>query len=437
MLDEEQSLLPSIGGMGELVDSEGRQLRTRSQRLERVARDRRARRKLVFSAVLCFVFMIAELLGGYITGSLAVMTDASHLLSDFAGFIISLVALQKSRKRANQMLTYGYGRAEVLGAFTSILLIWTLTAVLVLEAVRRIIHPEPVKGRLMFIIAVAGIFINLAMMAVLGHGHSHGHEHGDHGHGIHEHAGHDHVVTDDHLNCPWKGIDATQSFETTNRTSPVVVPAAGDQHQHHGEVDECEDVSVDIEARSTLGSADPSNTAKRTSSVARTVSESVNVHAAYLHVLGDLIQSIGVAVAALLIWWRPQWSLADPLCTLFFSAIVLYTTLRLIGDIVQVLMEGTPSNINTRDVYAALVSIDGVSEVQDLHIWSLSVGRAALSAKLRCDASVTDAHQVTMAAEQVCAQQFGIEHATIQVNCVNPSCCPPIEHFECVSPGKG
>jgi zinc transporter 2 len=433
MLDEEQSLLPSNRGMGIDFLEEGRQERSWQQRPERVARDRRARRKLVLSAALCFVFMVAELLGGYITGSLAVMTDASHLLSDFAGFIISLVALQKSQKRANQMLTYGYGRAEVLGAFTSILLIWTLTAVLVVEAIRRIIHPEPVKGRLMFIIAVLGIFINLAMMTVLGHGHGH-----VHGHGGHEHDQHDHEHADDHgKRQSVIGAASMQSFEATEQTRSAFASAATDQPQRHDEFVAYSQSPVDIEAHAALASAGPAVSTKGTSVHTHSMSESVNVHAAYLHVLGDLIQSVGVAVAALLIWWRPQWSLADPLCTLFFSAIVLYTTLRMIGDIVQVLMEGTPAHIHTRDVYAALVSIDGVSEVQDLHIWSLSVGRAALSAKLRCDASVTDAHQITMAAEQVCAQQFGIEHVTIQVNCVNPSCCPPVAHFECASPGKG
>jgi zinc transporter 2 len=433
MLGEEQPLLRARGPMADATAPEQAQKlwqQQREQRKERAARDQRARRKLLFSAVLCFAFMVAELLGGYITGSLAVMTDASHLLSDFASFIISLVALQKSQRRANQLLTYGYGRAEVLGAFTSILLIWTLTAVLVLESIRRIITPEPVKGRLMFIIAVMGICINLVMMTVLGHGHGHGHAHDHH----HDHFAQVNAEAESSTGEEHRSHGRHRHRQRSGNVESIEPDQAGPSEsglnrprdQQPGHDDMRATATDDIEA--PLSVADMSHR--------HPVSESVNVHAAYLHVLGDLIQSIGVAIAALVIWWRPSWSLADPLCTLLFSVIVLYTTLRMIGDIVQVLMEGTPANIRVRDVYEALISIDGVSEVQDLHIWSLSVGRTALSAKLRCDASVKDAHQITMAAEQVCLKNFGIEHATIQVNCVNLSCCPPVEHVECASPGR-
>ncbi|KAK4534680.1 hypothetical protein CDCA_CDCA02G0705 [Cyanidium caldarium] len=364
------------------------------RRRQRWERNRRARRKLLTSSVLCFAFMSAELVGGYVAGSLAIMTDACHLLSDLAGFIISLVALQKSQKPATRSFSYGYGRAEVLGAFTSILLIWSLTAVLVVEAVRRLVHPERVNGRLMLAVAVLGIVVNVVMGVVLGHAHDHQHHQDGH-----EHPDEEEEEEEREAHSPLHG----------DPEAPPRPPAANNHN---------DSVAATARHRHTGG-------------------ENINVRAAYLHVLGDLIQSVGVALAALLIWWRPAYARADPICTLFFSAIVLFTTLRLIGETVNVLMEGTPRNIDIAEVCAALIALDGVMQVQDLHVWSLSVGRAALSAQLRCDASVSDPHKITMAAEQLCRSRFGIDHTTIQVNCVDPRCCPPLEGSECAAPVEG
>lgn len=84
----------------------------------------RAQKKLLIAVVLCALFMFAEILGGYLAGSLAIMTDAAHLLSDFASFVISLVALHLSKRPGSTTMSFGYARAEVIGAFVSILLIW-------------------------------------------------------------------------------------------------------------------------------------------------------------------------------------------------------------------------------------------------------------------------------------------------------------------------
>ena len=372
-------------------------LPSEQRRRQRLERDRRARRKLLTSSVLCFAFMSAELVGGYVAGSLAIMTDACHLLSDLAGFIISLVALQKSQKPATHSFSYGYGRAEVLGAFTSILLIWSLTAVLVVEAVRRLVHPERVNGRLMLAVAVLGIVVNVVMGVVLGHAHDHRHHQDGHEHFEAEEEEEEEEEHEAHSPLHGDPEAPPRPLAANNHNDSV---AAAARHRHAGD-------------------------------------ENINVRAAYLHVLGDLIQSVGVALAALLIWWRPAYARADPICTLFFSAIVLFTTLRLIGETVNVLMEGTPRNIDIAEVGAALIALDGVMQVQDLHVWSLSMGRAALSAQLRCDASVSDPHRITMAAEQLCRNRFGIEHTTIQVNCVDPQCCPPLEDSECAAPVEG
>lgn len=148
-------------------------------------------RMLSKAVVVCLVFMAIEVAGGVMANSLAIFTDAAHMLTDVAGFAISLFAIWASGWEATPSQTFGFARLEILGALGSILLIWLLTGILVYEAIHRLFFAavaDAVDGRLMFIIATLGLLVNLAMMYLLGHNHGHGH---DHGHG-HNASGHDH-----------------------------------------------------------------------------------------------------------------------------------------------------------------------------------------------------------------------------------------------------
>ena len=118
-------------------------------------------------SIVCIVFMVTEIIGGIISGSLAILTDAAHLLSDLVGFGISIIALTLGVRSPTNSLTFGFYRAETVGALTSVILIWALTIWLIYEAVLRIITPPDVMGRLMLIIAVLGLFANLLMMWML------------------------------------------------------------------------------------------------------------------------------------------------------------------------------------------------------------------------------------------------------------------------------
>ena len=145
---------------------------------------------------MCILFMTIEFVGGILSHSLAIMTDAAHILSDFCGFMISIISICISFKPANQSMTYGYHRAEIIGALGSVLLIWGLAAWLVTEAVKRILHPEKINPLIMLITACIGLIINITMAKVLhggldghSHKHSHGHSHG-HFHGSHQHHHH-------------------------------------------------------------------------------------------------------------------------------------------------------------------------------------------------------------------------------------------------------
>ena len=152
----------------------------------------RARNKLIFASVLCLVFMIAEVVGGVLSNSLAIATDAAHLLTDFASFMISLFAIWVAGRPSSERMSFGWHRAEVLGAIVSVLLIWVVTGVLVYMAVLRVVNMEfEIDAKVMLITSGLGVLVNIIMGASL---HQHGHAHGggggeaEHGHG-HSHGG--------------------------------------------------------------------------------------------------------------------------------------------------------------------------------------------------------------------------------------------------------
>ena len=160
--------------------------------------------KLLAVSVVCTCLMLAEFVGGKIAGSLAILTDAAHLLSDLSGFFISIASLWLAKRPSSAKLTYGYHRSEVIGAMASVILIWGLTIWLIAEAIDRVINQNfEIDRWFMLGTAIFGLLCNLVMGKILhsspgghhhhgcSHGHDHGHAHGnDHGHS-HGHS-HDH-----------------------------------------------------------------------------------------------------------------------------------------------------------------------------------------------------------------------------------------------------
>eukprot|EP00894_Picocystis_sp_ML_P001079 jgi/Pico_ML_1/51596/g2594.t1 len=124
---------------------------------------RQAKWKLSCIAGLVLLFLSVEVAGGIRSGSLAILTDAAHLLTDAIGIFISLFALMMSAKKPTKTMSYGYHRLEILGALISVLLIWAVTGVLVVEATMRIMQPVDVDGKLMLLVASFGIFMNVIM----------------------------------------------------------------------------------------------------------------------------------------------------------------------------------------------------------------------------------------------------------------------------------
>ncbi|CAN6452656.1 unnamed protein product [Victoria cruziana] len=328
-----------------------------------------ASRKLWMAMLLCLVFMGAEVAGGIKANSLALLTDAAHLLSDVVTFAISLFSLWASSWEATHRRSYGFFRVEILGTLVSIQLIWLITGILVYEAIYRLIHGNAeVHGLLMFIVAAVGLGVNLAMAFLLGHSHDHGHRHG-HGHG-HDH-GHDHEEGDDRHNEPEE--DPQRQKRLISASSATEGP------KHKGK--------------------------KR---------RNVNVQSAYLHVIGDSIQSIGVMIGGAIIWIKPKLRILDLACTLLFSLVVLATTIRMLRSILEVLMESTPREVDAGKLERGICDMEEVVAVHELHVWAITVGKILMSCHVKIKPEA-DADSVLNNVIAYIEREHSITHVTIQI----------------------
>eukprot|EP00262_Sarcandra_glabra_P014436 TRINITY_DN422_c0_g1_i1.p1 TRINITY_DN422_c0_g1~~TRINITY_DN422_c0_g1_i1.p1 ORF type:complete len:410 (-),score=53.21 TRINITY_DN422_c0_g1_i1:86-1315(-) len=333
-------------------------------------------RKLLIAVALCIIFMCVEVVGGIKANSLAILTDAAHLLSDVAAFAISLFSLWASGWEANPRQSYGFFRIEILGALVSIQMIWLLAGILVYEAIARLIHDTgEVQGLLMFVVSAFGVVVNVVMAVLLGHNHGHvGHTHG---HGEHDH--HDHADHHSH------------------------------EHNEHGHTHE-----INITTHHHSGNPKDDLHEHLVSGGEEKPKRNINVQGAYLHVLGDCIQSIGVMIGGAIIWYKPEWKIIDLICTLIFSVIVLGTTIRMLRSILEVLMESTPREIDATQLEKGLCEMDGVVAVHELHIWAITVGKVLLASHVTISPEA-DADLVLDKVISYIRREYNISHVTIQI----------------------
>ncbi|XP_072000169.1 probable proton-coupled zinc antiporter SLC30A3 [Engystomops pustulosus] len=302
-----------------------------------------ARKKLYFACVVCFIFMIGEVAGGYIAHSLAIMTDAAHLLTDLGSMCVSLFSLWISGRPPTKDMTFGWHRSEILGALASIFSIWIVTGILLYLATARIINNDyDIDGHVMLITSGCAVVVNIIMAYILHqsttfHGHSHG-------------SGYEKI---------------------------------GDSHS----------------SGLSLHLGQHGNT---------------SVRAAFIHVIGDLLQSIGVMVAAIVIYFKPQYKIADPVCTFLFSIFVLGTTATILRDVFWVLMEGRPRSIAHCAVKEVLMSIQGVRSVHCLRLWALTLSQSVVSVHLAID-ETREADIVLQEATEILQTKFEFFISTIQV----------------------
>lgn len=375
-------------------------------------------RTLTYACMLTTTFFFIELVGGYIAKSLAIMTDAAHLLSDLSGFIISIIAAYMSRLPANSTLSFGFSRAEVIGSLISLFFIWSLTAVLVFFAIIRLFNPEPVDGPLMLCLGIVGLFINIMLTVVLGHSHhSHDHDHDhDHDH-VHTHHGHSHEHGHDHSHSHGHG----HVHDHNHHHGHVHVHLHSHSHSHEDNLS-TNYGSADGNSTYFHGESQGGNESNRKSNVFEKIQqvffgsdiESMVVRAAYIHALGDMLQSIGVIIAAIVITINPKLTIFDPLCTLLFAILVVMTTTGLARESLIILMDGTPRSVELNEVYLELKNMRGVLKVRRLHIWSTAPRKARLSVHIYATADVSR-HILLKNIKRKLLSKFGITHTTIEI----------------------
>jgi cobalt-zinc-cadmium efflux system protein len=286
-------------------------------------------RRLLLAFALTTVAMIAEALGGWISGSLALLADAGHMLVDTFALLLAWAGARFARRPADPLRSFGYARLEVLVGYTNALAQFGLVIWIVIEACLRMRSPAPILSIIMLSIAVAGLLINLLVLGALG--------------------GHDH----DDLN--WAG--------------------------------------------------------------------------ARLHVLGDLLGSLGAAVAAVLIGWL-GWMWTDSAISILVSLLILASAWKLLRRSAHILLEGTPEGLESALVAETVRRETGVGDVHHVHIWQLAGGRriATLHAQL---AEGADASIALASIQRVLREHFHIAHATVQLeqsDCAADDCLEHVTH---------
>ncbi|XP_062131547.1 proton-coupled zinc antiporter SLC30A2 isoform X2 [Drosophila sulfurigaster albostrigata] len=323
--------------------------------------DLNARRKLIIASILCLVFMIAEIVGGVLSNSLAIATDAAHLLTDFASFMISLFAIwiagRPSTQRMGVQLQHG--------------------------------HSHSLGG---------------------GHGHSHSHNSTKKtSKSIKENkiTAHMHATSTPCSASPTKRIEGGVAFDPED----AELPGAGLPSYSYQNA-KLVDPSLDLEIAAVLAETAPG--AHHHGGNAGHEAVNMNVRAALIHVIGDVIQSVGVFVAAGVIYFYPEYAIVDPICTFVFSIIVLFTTFTIMKDALLVLMEGTPNYMHYAEVLQIFQRINGVERVHNLRIWALSINKVALSVHLAI-ATNADSKQILDAATSAVHLRYNFFETTIQI----------------------
>jgi cobalt-zinc-cadmium efflux system protein len=275
-------------------------------------------------ALTC-VILVVEFAGGLISHSLALLSDAGHVLTDVFALGLAWFAVEQSKRPADKRRSYGYQRVSILAALVNSVTLIVIVIAIAYEAVRRLASPEPVQGGVVIVTALIGIAIN----------------------------------------------------------AYVVFGLRGE-------------------------------------------TKSLNMRAAFLHVAGDIGASLGVVVAGVVILFT-GWLYIDPILSLGIAALIAFGAWRIVRETVNLLLEGTPPDIDLSAVTAEIDRTDKVVSLHDLHVWALSSEDTALSVHVVVgDCPLGDAEHLVRDLEQRLCARFDIGHTTIQVESCHP--CHEIHH---------
>lgn len=277
-------------------------------------------RALFLAFLLIATFMVVEVVGGLWTNSLALLSDAGHMLGDAAALGLSFLAVRFGARRATPDRTFGYRRFEILAAFVNGLTLLVISIYIMIEAYKRLFSPPEIMSGGMLVIAIVGLVVNVLAAWIL----------------------------------------------------------------MRGERD------------------------------------NLNVRSALLHVFGDLLGSVGAITAALLILLF-GWTLADSIASLFVAVLILISGYRVTRDAVHILMEGAPHEVDVVAMQNELLRVDGVNEIHDLHVWSITSNEYAVTCHVLIDETTDDQavlHDVTNR-----INRFGaFKRSTVQIERA-PACC--------------
>ncbi len=269
--------------------------------------------------------MLAEVAVGFFTGSLALLADAGHMLSDVGALSLALIALWFSSKPATDAKTFGYYRSEILAGFVNSLALVVISVVILIESYNRFQNPPEVMAGPALATAVFGLIINIVSLRLLG----------------------------------------------------------------------------------------------------KTAENSVNVKAAYLELLSDMLGLIGVIISSIIII-ATKWYIADAIVSGAIGLLIIPRTWVLLKECTHILMEGTPDHVNLGNLRQEILNTDGVVDAHDIHVWTLTSDVHALSAHVLIDSKV-NSDEVLKNLKAKASKDFGLNHTTIQVELVGQSACESSE----------
>jgi cobalt-zinc-cadmium efflux system protein len=274
------------------------------------------KRNLLISVVLNAIITLAEFIGGILSNSLALLSDAVHNLSDTMAILLSYIAMIIGKKDSTTKNTFGFKRIEILAALFNAVVLITISIYLFYEAYERFVNPEPIKSKMMFIVASIGFLGNIISVILL---------HKDSSHNL-------------------------------------------------------------------------------------------NVRAAYLHLIGDTLSSVGVIAGSILIYyWNITW--IDPLLTIIIGIVIIRGTWGIVKETVEILMQASPASINLKEIKAELEKHGDITNIHHIHAWRLSdnIIHFQCHADVKDNKSIQEVDKIRLELESILHKQFAIDHVTIQM----------------------
>ena len=311
-------------------------------------------RNLVIQTTITVLFCLLEIIAGIIIKSLAVLSDAFHMVSDSIALVVAIIALKVAKRERTVSMTYGWRRAEVIGGIVNGVFLMSATLFIVLEAVQRFMEVEEITEPIaMIVVGVAGLLVNLIGM-VMFHGHA-GHMH-SHGHG----HGHSHETT----------AAATVAAEAEGADSDSSCDSEHD-HDHDHKHDHKHDHDHD----------------KKDKKEKKKGPVSLNLHGVFLHLMGDALGSVvATVVGVCILLCNGQWKYyLDPILSLVIAVVIMCSAVPLVKSCVRILMQSVPDGVDLNVILKELESVEGAESIHDLHVWQLSTEKHVGTVHIACE----------------------------------------------------